>query len=181
MKNNEQLLTIRKLAKQFNLSRSTLLYYDSIGLLSPSKRSDKNYRLYSEKDRIKLEKISMYSGMGVPLKEIDKLISSDGKSAAGILENQLRQIGEKINELRKQQHSIVNVLQNKKVLKNSGLISREDWVEVLRQSGLDKKGRHLWHFEFEKNSPAAHNDFLISLGIPDNEIKKIRKWSLKFM
>jgi hypothetical protein len=41
------MLTIGRLAERFGLSRSTLLYYDSIELLSPSARSDANYRLYS--------------------------------------------------------------------------------------------------------------------------------------
>ena len=42
--------TVGQLAKLFGLSRSTLLYYDEIGLLSPSARSASNYRLYSEAD-----------------------------------------------------------------------------------------------------------------------------------
>ena len=43
--------TITRLAKQFKLSRSTLLYYDRIGLLRPSGRSPSNYRLYTGSDR----------------------------------------------------------------------------------------------------------------------------------
>jgi len=42
---------IRELAGLFGLSRSTLLYYDRIGLLSPSARSESGYRLYSAADR----------------------------------------------------------------------------------------------------------------------------------
>lgn len=38
---------ISQLAQQFGLSRSTLLYYDRIGLLSPSARSEAGYRQYS--------------------------------------------------------------------------------------------------------------------------------------
>lgn len=42
---------IGELAALGGLSRSTLLYYDRIGLLSPSGRSEANYRLYSAEDR----------------------------------------------------------------------------------------------------------------------------------
>ncbi len=35
--------TIGQIGKRFGLPRSTLLYYDAIGLLSPSRRSDANY------------------------------------------------------------------------------------------------------------------------------------------
>jgi len=43
--------TVGSLARSFGLSRSTLLYYDSIGLCKPSGRSAANYRTYTENDR----------------------------------------------------------------------------------------------------------------------------------
>ena len=42
---------ITELAREFGLSRSTLLYYNRIGLLRPAGRSMAGYRLYSTKDR----------------------------------------------------------------------------------------------------------------------------------
>ena len=39
-----------ELAKSAGLSRSTLLYYDRLGLLRPVGRSESNYRLYSATD-----------------------------------------------------------------------------------------------------------------------------------
>ena len=47
--------TVGRLARRFGLSRSTLLYYDSVGLLRPSDRSPAGYRLYTEKDLSRLE------------------------------------------------------------------------------------------------------------------------------
>ena len=40
--------TVGQIAKKFKISRSTLLYYDSIDLLKPKGRSDSNYRLYAD-------------------------------------------------------------------------------------------------------------------------------------
>jgi len=34
-----------------------------------------------------------------------------------------------------------------------------------------------WHIQFEKSSPAAHQDFLESIGIETDEIDLIRAWS----
>jgi len=34
-----------------------------------------------------------------------------------------------------------------------------------------------WHRQFEKLEPEAHQEFLESLQIDDNEIKQIRQWS----
>ena len=47
--------TVSKIAQRFGLSRSTLLYYDRIGLLSPSGRSPGDYRLYDQADCDRLE------------------------------------------------------------------------------------------------------------------------------
>jgi DNA-binding transcriptional MerR regulator len=49
--------TISALARRFHLSRSTLLYYDRIGLLRPGGRSLKAYRQYGETEVARLEQI----------------------------------------------------------------------------------------------------------------------------
>ncbi len=53
-------LSIGEIAKQYGLSRSTLLYYDAIGLLRPSGRSESNYRRYTGEDSRRLRLICMY-------------------------------------------------------------------------------------------------------------------------
>ena len=58
------MLTISQLAKRFALSRSTLLYYDARGLLSPSRRSEANDRLYSQADVERMELIDVYRREG---------------------------------------------------------------------------------------------------------------------
>jgi len=50
-------LTVTRLARACGLSRTTVLYYESIGLLKPGLRSAGNYRLYSEKDLERLRQI----------------------------------------------------------------------------------------------------------------------------
>ena len=51
-------LTVGRLAKRFGLSRSTLLYYDRLGLLCPSGRSGGDYRLYEDADAQRLDRKS---------------------------------------------------------------------------------------------------------------------------
>jgi MerR family transcriptional regulator, thiopeptide resistance regulator len=48
-------LKVGDLAKQTRASVRTLHYYDEIGLLSPSHRTEAGYRLYSEDDIIRLQ------------------------------------------------------------------------------------------------------------------------------
>ena len=57
LEENDMPLTVTRLARACGLSRTTVLYYESIGLLKPGLRSAGNYRLYSEKDLERLRQI----------------------------------------------------------------------------------------------------------------------------
>lgn len=68
------LMKIGDLAKQTGLSIRTLHYYDEIGLLSPSHRTDVGYRLYSDRDIIRLQQIVSLRQLGFSLKEINECL-----------------------------------------------------------------------------------------------------------
>ena len=172
--------TIGKLAKEFNISRSTLLYYDNIGLLKPSARNSSRYRKYSEKDKQKLEQILTYRQMSLPLSEIKKLLKLPLNKSISILENHLMKLSSEISNLQNQQHSIVNLLKNENKKLTKEVLDKEMWISILRSTGLDDEGMDRWHAEFEKSSPEAHYNFLVSLGLSAKEIKLIRKHSQKY-
>ena len=49
--------TINKIARFAGVTLRTLRYYDKIGLLTPSARTDAGYRLYSDEDVERLQQI----------------------------------------------------------------------------------------------------------------------------
>ena len=169
--------TIGKLAKLFGLARSTLIYYDKIDLLKPSKRSESNYRLYTEKDKNRLSLIRSYSETGLSLENVKKIVETGKGSVAKILENQLEEINQRISKLRVQQQIIVQILKKNSKLKRIRSMNKGQWVSLLRLAGLDEAGMTKWHVEFEKMAPEAHQDFLESLNISKREIKEIRALS----
>ena len=171
------MLTIGQIAKRFSLSRSTLLYYNRIGLLVPSGRSEANYRLYSASDVRKMEMITIYRQAGIPLKDIKELVSSDSQATEAVLLKRLNGLNQEISALRNQQQVIVKLLGNKKALNKTKVMNKEIWVGLLREAGLDDEAMHRWHIVFERQAPEGHQDFLESLGIGEDEIIKIRKWS----
>ena len=69
-------MKIGDLAKQTGLSIRTLHYYDEIGLLSPSHRTDVGYRLYSNRDIIRLQQIVSLRQLGFSLKEIHECLKN---------------------------------------------------------------------------------------------------------
>ena len=172
-----QMFTIGQVAKKYSLSRSTLIYYDSIGVLTPSGRSESNYRLYSESDLKKMDRIQLFRSAGLSLDSIESLLEKENSELDSTLEGRLLTINSEIQKLRNQQKVILNILENETLARDSRIMNKEVWVSILRAAGLDDAGMKNWHIEFERTSPEAHQDFLESLGIEKDEVAAIRDWS----
>jgi DNA-binding transcriptional MerR regulator len=172
--------TISALAKGSGLSRSTLLYYDRLGLLMPLRRNRSGYRIYSPVEVDRLEQICLFRQMGIPLKEMKKLLdSSSGNASVEILQRRLRVLNREIANFRKQQRCILEILKQKQLQQGVEMISKERWVDIMRAAGLSDQDMQNWHKQFEKMEPEAHQEFLESLGIKTDEVLKIREWSRK--
>jgi DNA-binding transcriptional MerR regulator len=78
-------------AKEFaNLAGVTvraLHHYDRLGLLRPKQRSEAGYRLYGLRDFARLEQIVVLKFIGIPLKQIGRLLEPDAK-LHGVLQKQ---------------------------------------------------------------------------------------------
>jgi DNA-binding transcriptional MerR regulator len=61
---------VGELAKSTGLSIRTLHFYEEIGLLSPSARTESGHRIYGEKDLLRLQQILSLKQMGLPLDNI---------------------------------------------------------------------------------------------------------------
>lgn len=171
------MLTISRLARRFGLSRSTLLYYDRVGLLRPSNRSASNYRLYSAADVDRMEQIDVYRKAGLPLADISRALAADRGSLASVLESRLRSLGTQIQALRRQQQVLIALLRTKAARRQARSLDKRGWVAILRATGLSEEDMQRWHVEFEQSAPEAHQDFLESLGIAAEEVADIRRWS----
>jgi len=167
--------SISRLARAFGLSRSTLLYYDRIGLLSSSGRTGSGYRCYTEKDFRRLERICYFREAGLTLKEIRSVLSSGGKPGVKLLDQRMRETAATIVDLKNQQRALAGMLS--RLAGASAPVDVNLWVEMLEAAGMDDKARKRWHTEFERRAPEGHHEFLLSLGIPREEVAAIRRWS----
>jgi len=172
--------SIGELAKEFGLSRSTLLYYDKIGLLKPSTRSESNYRHYSEKDRNRLAKIMTYRNTGMSLQAIaDFLAQPENNSRVGVLKAQVELLNQELLRLRQQQQLTMEMLRSNGIDQPARSMNKEQWVQLLESIGISDEDMWKWHREFEQRMPEAHQDFLESLNISAKEIRHIRTLSRK--
>ena len=201
-------ITIGELARRSGLSRSTLLYYDRLGLLEANGRSGGNYRLYTPADAERLAQICLYRGMGIPLKQIPHLLAQDRQAGPSerILRHRLQVLEQQIADYQEQQRQILRLLEQMSSRKSarprgrrgsgpqghvaqgrlthptgkeSLVISKQRWVEVMRAAGFTEQDMLRWHQSFEKMEPAGHQEFLESLNLPADEIARIRRHSAK--
>jgi MerR family transcriptional regulator, thiopeptide resistance regulator len=168
---------ITELARQFGLSRSALLYYDRIGLLTPSVRSAANYRFYSASDRDRLESICSLKQAGLDIDGIRTILAAAGDDTTSVLRRRLRHIGEEIQALQTKQRMLAGMLKLKGEGGPKSSVDKEMFVEMLRAAGMDEEAMKQLHVEFERRAPKAHHNFLLSLGIPEKEALQIRTWS----
>lgn len=69
------LMRIEEVSKRTGLSKRTLRYYEDLGLLRPTQRSDSNYRMYRIEDVTALERIkAMRDLLGLGLSEIREMV-----------------------------------------------------------------------------------------------------------
>lgn len=166
--------TIGRLARQFGLARSTLLYYDNIGLLSPTGHSKGEYRQYSREDEKRLAQICRYRQVGLPLKDIGRILDAPENDFTAILEQRYAQLDGEIAQLREQQRIVAGLLKKSVENSYSTTMTKELWVSLLAESGFTEEDMRRWHIQFEKKDPEKHTLFLRLLGIPEEEIARIR-------
>lgn len=171
------MLTVSKLAGRFGLSRTTLLYYESIGLLKPAARTAGNYRKYGEKDLERLHQICAWRDAGLTLGDIRTLLEKPAGGAASVLRRRLLALDGEIERLRAHQGAILKLLQSKDSIWRTKLITKEKWVSIMKATGFTENDMHRWHAEFERMAPEEHREFLEFLHISEAEIRSIREWS----
>ena len=54
-------------------------------------------------------------------------------------------------------------------------VSKELWIELFREVGLDDEAMSRWHAAFERRAPQGHEAFLEWLGVEQGERQAIRQ------
>lgn len=89
-------LKVGDIAKQSGVSIRTLHYYDEIGLLSPSYRTEAGYRLYDKEDIIRLQQIVSLKQIGLSLEEIRDCLQQGEKTFFEIVQLHQARVREEI-------------------------------------------------------------------------------------
>ncbi len=170
--------TVSGLARRCGLSRTAILYYESLGLLKPSSRSAGNSRQYGERELERLRQICAFRNVGLSLADIRAVVGRPSNDAASTLQKRLVEIDAEIDRLRSHQRVILRLLGNS-TFRRADMITKDKWVAIMKGAGFTPEQMNRWHEEFERSAPQEHQEFLEFLHIPAEEIRRIREWSRK--
>jgi len=141
--------SVKKLAKLAGVSVRTLHVYDKIGLLKPGTRTNTRYRLYGEKELLRLQQILFYKELDFPLKQITAILDSPGFDLVKALESHKKAINShktRLNTLLKTIDTTIDTLKNKKMLNTDELydgLSREEAIENYGQEVVEHAENYL--------------------------------------
>lgn len=121
-------LKVGEIAKQTGVSVRTLHYYDEIGLLSPSYRTETGYRLYVEDDIIRLQQIVSLRQIGFSLEEIRKCLDRSNYSLSQVIQLHMTQLREQIELSLKLLKRLETIAQ---ALNSSESVSVEDLIQTI--------------------------------------------------
>jgi MerR family transcriptional regulator, thiopeptide resistance regulator len=85
------------LSKRTGLSVRTLHYYDEIGLLSPSDRTEAGYRVYSKQDIIRLQQIITLKQIGFSLEDVQSCLDNGERAFAEMVQLHIAKVRKQID------------------------------------------------------------------------------------
>lgn len=142
---------ISELAAKAGLSRTALLYYEKLKLIS-GRRLKNGYRVYSDKDLQRLRLIQQLLAGGLTLKECK--VCLEAKVDRHLLQNRLKALDKEIAQKQQSRHLL---------------------AAILGEGDLKS-----WHKDLNKLAPDAHLDWLIKQGFSEKEALRL-KWLSKDM
>jgi len=149
-------LSVKQLAKLAGITVRTLHIYDKIGLLKPSVRTNARYRLYSERELLRLQQILFYKELDFPLKGIISILDDPDFNLINALENHKKAISSRkirLNTLLKTIDTTINSLKNKTMLNTDELYEglprqqaaayRKEAIEKYGEEAVERSENHL--------------------------------------
>lgn len=176
--------SVKKLAELSGVSVRTLHFYDQIGLLKPSIRTEAKYRYYGEKELLRLQQILFYRELDIPLKDIGDILDDSDFDLIQALQSHKASLISRKNRITVLLETIDKTVEN---LKNGGtMLKPEELYEGLskekakayRDEAIEKYGSEAVERSENYLRKMSKEDFT-KLGAESAEIRE-KLFSLRF-
>lgn len=101
--------TIGKLSKNTGVTVRTLDYYDEIGLIKPSSKTEGGHRLYNENDVMRLERVLALKYMGFSLEQIKDIMENSASTWQESIQQQLEMVKREQERLQTLEKALLGV------------------------------------------------------------------------
>jgi DNA-binding transcriptional MerR regulator len=167
-------MTIGQLASHCQVARTTILYYEQVGLLAPAIRSEGGHRQYGEQDLARVGQICAWRATGMTLDAIRALLAGGDEQAAIVL--RLQTIERAMARLREQQALLAALLTSLPgAPPQPGAAAPVPFEALYQEKGLDDAAMHRWHAVFARQNPEGHKAFLLALGLSEQDVARIAR------
>lgn len=132
-------MTAGQFAERAEVTVRTIRFYDKVGLLHPSSRSNNGYRLYTELDLARLQRILTLKYIGFSIDEIKRVINRDGQEEEDLKESlrvQKTIIRRKMEHLRLVEKAVTETLET---LDGQDGQTWNRFVSIIRVVNLEEK------------------------------------------
>jgi MerR family transcriptional regulator, thiopeptide resistance regulator len=126
-------MKVGDLAKQTGVSGRMLHYYDEIGLLSPSQRTETGYRLYVEDDVIRLQQIVSLRQISFSLEQIRECLEQSEFSPHYVVQLHLSQLKEQ-TELQQQLYARLEAIAIR--LRSIEAIDLQEFIQLIEVTNM---------------------------------------------
>ena len=169
-----RLYHVREFAELAGVTVRALHHYDRLGLLKPRLRSEAGYRLYSERDLLRLEQIVVLKFLGLPLQSIGKMLNTR-ESVPETFRRQEYVLVEKRHELDRAIDAIGNVRQ---ALKHN---HEPDWAlitQIIRRIAMQNDAD--FTSKYYSESAKAKIEERKAMWSPELQEQATRQWNELF-
>lgn len=157
-------------AKRAGVTIRALHHYDRLGLLKPSGRTAAGYRLYTDRDLVRLEQIVALKFIGFPLSQIQELLNRKDLDVLSALREQRRIIAHKREHLDRAIRAIERAEQTlsegeqtdwepfRKIIEVIQMQTRKDWMKKYYTEEQLENLRKRWSPEIQAESERGWNE-----------------------
>ena len=153
----------REFAELAGVTVRTLHHYDSMGLLKPGRRRENGYRVYADRDLLRLEQILVLKFLGLPLRQIRDVLRAEAPLVE-TLRHQQRVLAEKRRRLDRAIAAIEEAARSlqsrrgpdwslfRKIIKEIDMQNDTDWTKKYYSQEAQAKveaRKHLWSPELQ--------------------------------
>lgn len=142
---DENGMTAGRFAKRAGVTIRTVRYYDKVGLLPPSRRTDNGYRHYELRDLARLQRILTLKYIGLSIDDIKRVIQGEGleEDLKESLRVQSTILQRKIDHLRLVHKAVASTLAELDCLDASDSDDEQSWdrfTAIIRMVTQEEKG-----------------------------------------